>query len=275
MKIVLLTSDYHISANIGVKTFLNNPHLKKYKIDIVGIVSTSPYDISSTSWQKMRNFMKRSGWSFSLKSILSTMWKKISIKFAKYFIPNKTREHFDIDELAKQHKVPFIEVHNINSDKSKEFIKKMKPDYLVSCFLLQIVKREILDIPFKDSINVHPSLIQEHRGTFTSFWTLLKKWKKSGATVHFMTEKPDRGRIILQRHFFVHPSDTIYCINKKSAKLGANLLVKALVRLKKNEKMGIFFKKFGQMFTAPTLQDVKMFHSQGKGLIKARDFFKV
>ena len=219
--------------------------------------------------------MKRAGWFFSLTNIITTIWQKAAIKFAKWFIPNKTREHFEFRELAKKNKIPYLKIDNINSKKSKKFIKKLRPDYLVSCFLLQIIDKEMLKIPRKGSINAHPSLIQKHRGTFTSFWALLKNWKKSGATVHFMNEKPDSGKIILQRHFFVYPSDTIYCINKRSAKLGANLLVKALIKLKNQQIRGIFYKKIGKMFAMPTAKDVETFYKKGKSLIKTRDFFEM
>jgi folate-dependent phosphoribosylglycinamide formyltransferase PurN len=274
MKIVLLTSDYNLSANIGIKTFLENPKLKKHGIEIAGLVSANPYHVDRNSWRRMRRFMKQCGWSFSLKNIITNMWKHATIKFAKWFIPDKNREYFDIDELAHHHNIPFLEVENINSKESEKFIKKMKPDYLVSCFLLQILKKEILNLSKKGAINVHPALMQQHRGTFSAFWAMIKNWKSHGATVHFMTEKLDRGLAIIQRKIFVHPSDTMYCVNKKSAKLGAYLLVKALIKLKRNEARGFLLKKFGQMFTAPKSEDIQRFYAQGKSLIKARDFFK-
>jgi len=275
MKIILLTSDYNLPANIALKTFLRNPNLRKHEIEVVGIISTPPYKAGDSAWKSMRCFMKHAGWAFSLKSIITTILKKIQIKFAKWLIPNRLREHFEIDELAKFSNIPFLEVQHINSPKSKEFMQKLKPDYLVSCFLLQIIDKEVLGIPKTGSINVHPALMQKHRGTFTSFWAILKNWSKSGATVHFMTEKLDKGMVILQRHFFVHPSDTIYSINKKSAKLGANLLVKALVKLKKNEVKGYLLKKFGQKFKTPTLYDVKQFYARGKNILKVGDFFEI
>lgn len=275
MKIVLLTSDYHLSANIGIKTFLESPYLKKHDIQIAGIISASPYKANKDSWKKMRNFMKQTGWAFSLKSIITAIWKTVEIKIGKWFVPNKNRAYFDIDEMAEFHNIPFLKVRDINSRKSKNFMRELHPNYLVSCFLLQIVDREVLAIPEKESINVHPALIQEHRGTFSSFWILLKNWKKSGATVHFMTEKVDKGMVILQKRFFVHPSDTIYCINKKSSQLGARLLIKALIKLKTGGVKSYALKQLGQMFTMPTMEDVKKFYSFGKSVIKGKDFFRI
>lgn len=274
MKIILLTSNYHLSANIAVKAFLENPRLKKYNIEVAGVVMVSPYSLNGNLFRKMHQFMTRSGWGFSLKNILTHVWKKIVMKASKWIFRLKNREYLDIDELAEMHNIPILKTSNINSKESKKFTKERKPDHLVSCFLLQIIDKEMLAIPKNGSINVHPALIQNHRGTFTSFWTLLKDWRRSGATVHFMTEKPDEGGVILQRHFFVHPSDTLHCVNKKSAKAGARLLVKALIKLKRKRAKGILFRKIGKMFTMPTPKEVEQFYAQGKGLITLKDFFK-
>ena len=275
MKIVLLTSDYHLSANIAVKTFLAHPRLKKHDIQIAGIIACPPYQTNDSTFQSMQSFIKQAGWAFSLKSILTTIWKTFAIKFGKWFVPNKNREYFDIDELATEHNIPLLEAHNINSKKAKAFMRKFQPDYLVSCFLIQIVDKEVLEIPQKGAINIHPALIQKHRGRLTAFWTLLKNWKRAGATVHFMTEKVDQGMIILQKHFFVYPSDTIYSVNKKSAELGAKLLIKALIKLKRKEIKGYFIKRLGQMFKTPTVEDIKEFYRRGKSIMTVRNFFEI
>ncbi|MEK7171364.1 MAG: formyltransferase family protein [Patescibacteria group bacterium] len=275
MKVILLTSDRHLSANIAIKTFLESPYLKKYDIQVAGIVTSSPYKGNGATWEKMLSFIKRAGWAFSLKSIFTDIWKIIGMKIGRLFIPNKNREYFEIDEMAEFYNIPLLQAGNINSEEAKSFMRKFQPDYLVSCFLLQIVDKEVLAIPSKGAVNIHPALVQRHRGIFSSFWVLLKNWRKSGATVHFMTEKIDRGMVILQRRFFVHPSDTIYCVNKKSAQLGAKLLIKALIKLKRREEKGYILKQFGQMFKMPTMEDVKKFYSLGKSVIKGKDFFKI
>lgn len=275
MKIVLLTSDRHLSANIAVKTFLESHYLKKHDIQVAGIVTSSPYTASGATWEKMLSFIKRTGLAFSLKSIFTDIWKIIGMKIGRLFIPNKNREYLEIDEMAKFYNIPLLQAQNINSKEAKSFMRKFQPDYLVSCFLLHIVDKEVLTIPSKGAINVHPALVQRHRGIFSSFWVLLKNWGKSGATVHFMTEKIDGGAIILQRRFFVHPSDTIYCVNKKSARLGAKLLIKALIKVKRREEKVYVLKQFGQMFKMPTVEDIKKFYSSGKSIIKGKDFFKI
>lgn len=274
MKTVLLTSDYHLSANIGVESFLKSPMLKKHRVEVGGIVVTSTFDFNAKGFRSAKSFIQKTGFRFFIRNIVLQTVKRFLIGFARWFIPNKHRHYRTLDEIAGAHKIPLLHVGDVNSAEAINFIRSKNPDYLVSCFLIQICKKEVLDIPAKGSINVHPALTQKHRGVFTAFWALLKNWKRSGATVHFMTDELDGGEIILQKRFLVHPSDTIYAVNEKSAQLGGQLLAKALVKLKK-QKAGKPLKKFGFRFKMPTRKEVYEFYQKGKSSMRWKELFKI
>lgn len=275
MKVVLLTSDYHVSANIGVKSFLDHPGLKKHDIRVVGIVLASQFSLDKKLLKRTAYYFRKVNFLFLAKNIVTNIWKQIRIFVARYLIPDKTREYYGIDEMAKMHGIPYLLVDSVNSEKAIKFIREKNPDMLVSCFLLEILSKEVLSIPAKGSINVHPALVQKHRGAFSAFWTLVKNWKKSGATVHYMTEKIDEGDIVLQKHFFVYPSDTIYTINKRAARLGGKLLVKALINIKKNKERRFKFKKLAKLFSSPGSADMKKFYAKGRHFISIKDFFRL
>lgn len=275
MRVVILTSNYHLAANTLVKSLLENKLLKKHKIEIVGIVSAATFDFTKRSLKVMWRFLKKSGFWFFTKTILISIIQRLNMLFARIFLPDRRRKYFEVFELAKKYKIPYISVSNINSKTSLGFMKKLKPDYLVSCLLLQIVKKPLLNLPKKGAINFHPALIQKHRGIFTSFWALLKNWRRFGATVHFMTEKVDQGKIIIQRRLFIRRSDTVNCINLRSAKLGGKMLAKALVKLKKNKTKALFSNELGKVFSMPTTKDVNNFIKKGKELIKTKNLFDV
>lgn len=275
MKVVLLTSDYHVSANIGVKSFLEHPGLKKHEIEVAGIVLASQFSLDRKLLKRTAYYFKKVNFLFLAKNIITNIWKQIRIFTARYLIHDKTREYYGIDEMAKIHGIPFLQVDSVNSEKAVKFIREKKPDLLVSCFLLEILNNEVLNIPTKGSINVHPALVQQHRGVFSAFWTIARSWKKSGATVHYMNEKVDEGDIILQKHFFVYPSDTIYSINKKAARLGGRLLVRALINIKKNRVKRFQFKKLAELFTYPSNAEIKKFRAKGRHFISPRDFFRL
>ncbi len=221
MKVILLTTNHNLAANVCVKTFLQNTLLQKYDIEVVGMVITSMFfPLEKKSWKAFFRFIKMSGVSFACKSIVANILQNLKMNFAKNFVPDKKRKYFLLKELARRYGIPVLSTKEINTEEVLAFVSEKNPDYLVSAHLLQIVKKELLAIPHQGSINIHPALFQEHRGVFSSFWMLLRNRRQSGATVHFMNEKLDNGKIILQRNFFIQRSDSIHAVDEKAAKLG-------------------------------------------------------
>ena len=274
MKVIILTSNYYLAANVALKTFLEHKLLRKHKIEVAGVIAISNAELNTKTLQTGYRFLKRSGIWFFLNVVILTVWQKWILRLARYVIPNRMRQYFELEELAEQHNIPYLEVPDINSQKVQNFISNKTPDYLVSSLLLQIIKPHILALPTKGAINFHPALFQRHRGTFANFWTLIKNWRQGGATVHFMTGRIDDGEVIIQRRFFVKKSDTMFDVNIKSARLGGKLLAKALVKLKKNEPFASPLKKLSKIFTTPTWREVKEFLHRKKSFIKWKDIFK-
>lgn len=275
MKVVLLTSDCYISSNIAIHNLLKELKAKNADIEIAGILVANQFSLNKRSIKRTIGYFKKINPLFLIKNVVTNVYKQVAISFARVLLPNRKRNYYSIREMAEENDIEYKSVDSINSREAINFIKKHSPDILASCFLLEIVKKEVLSLPKNGAINVHPSLIQRHRGIFTSFWALMKKWKRSGATVHYMNEKIDDGDVIIQKKFFVHPSDSIHSIDKKAAALGGKLIVKALVKIKRNKVMPFRFKKVGQFFTSPTPSQVKNFYTKGHTLISRRDFFNV
>lgn len=275
MRVVLLTSNYHLGANVAIRSLLESPLLKKHGIEIAGIVSASTFSINRRGFKIMWRFLKTSGFRFFCRTVLVRGWQTFLMKLARVFVKTNHRKFFEVSELARTHKVPYLAVEQINSPKALAFTKRCEPDYLVSCLLLQIVRKELLTVPRLGSINFHPALTQKHRGAFTSFWALLNHWRMSGATVHFMNEKLDAGNVIMQRRFVIRRSDTLHSIDQRSARLGGILLAKALVKLKRQEKTEVFVSKLGRVFSMPRPVDFSRFREMGKKIILFRHLFEI
>ena len=88
-----------------------------------------------------------------------------------------------------------------------------KIDVIVLAGFLSILGKNVIDAYPEKIINVHPSLIPSFCGA--GFYglkvheaALAKGVKVTGATVHFVNEIPDGGRIILQKAVAVQNDDT-------------------------------------------------------------------
>lgn len=252
---------------------LDHPGLRKKDIEIVGILVADQFNLSPRALKRTAHYFRKINPWFLSKQIITNIWKQIKMFIGRNFLWWKDRQYLSIEEMAQKHEIPFMEVGSVNSQEAASFIQSKSPDLLASCFLLEIVGEPVLSLPRRGSINIHPALMQKHRGTFSSFWAIMKNWGKSGVTVHYMTEKVDEGKIIAQKAFYIYPNDTLHSINEKSARLGGKLLAKTLIRMKKNKIRTFYLKRLGKMFSVPSPKDIKHFYARGRKSISIKEFF--
>src|SRR3990167_7582096 len=80
----------------------------------------------------------------------------------------------------------------------KEEMLAARPELGVIAYYGKIIPKEILEIPAKGFINVHPSLLPRWRGPSPAQYAILAGDEKTGVTIHLATEKFDAGPILAQ-----------------------------------------------------------------------------
>ena len=55
--------------------------------------------------------------------------------------------------------------------------------------------------------------------------------KKTGCTVHFVNEKLDNGKAILQKSFFINKGDAANILKKKTQKLEHKAFAEAIIKI--------------------------------------------
>ena len=106
------------------------------------------------------------------------------------------------------------------NDALLEGVSKYNPDLIVLAgFLVAIPEKMVKAFPEK-IINIHPSLIPSFCGE--GFYglkvheaALAKGVKVTGATVHFVDEGTDAGKIIFRRLFMIEDGDTPEILQKR------------------------------------------------------------
>ena len=100
------------------------------------------------------------------------------------------------------------------------YLEEMQVDLVVLAGFLSILEGELLDVYKNRIINVHPSLIPSFCGD--GFYGLRVHEaaldygvKVTGATVHFVNEITDGGKIILQKAVEIQPGDTPEILQKR------------------------------------------------------------
>jgi len=109
-----------------------------------------------------------------------------------------------------------------------EFLKKLKSfgaDLFVVVSYGNILKKVILDIPKKFSINLHASLLPKYRGAAPINWTIINADENSGVSVIKMNEKMDEGDIIAKKEIPVLSYDTAKTLSYRLSEEGSQILL--------------------------------------------------
>ena len=128
---------------------------------------------------------------------------------------------------AKNAGIPTVVIEkkafNNNDDYQNALLSELllqKPDLIVLAGFMSIISEKIIDNFRNKIVNIHPSLIPSFCGD--GFYGLkvheaaLKKGVKvTGATVHFVNEITDGGKIILQKAVDVLDTDTPEILQKR------------------------------------------------------------
>ena len=117
--------------------------------------------------------------------------KKINTKIINY--KNKSLAEKNIIRYLKKNNIRLICLAGFMKVLSKSFIKKYK--YRI--------------------INIHPSLLPKYKGLNTHEKVIKNNDKYSGCTVHFVTEKLDSGKIIIQKKVKRFKFDTPQSLSKR------------------------------------------------------------
>jgi methionyl-tRNA formyltransferase len=127
-------------------------------------------------------------------------------------------------ELARENGISVIAPADVRDPSLARALKKQRPDLILSVFYRQILPRELLAIPRRGAVNIHPSLLPKYRGRAPLNWAIIEGEKKTGVTLHYMSEKADTGDIIDQIEFEIAPGDTIATLYEKAVAASRKIL---------------------------------------------------
>lgn len=137
----------------------------------------------------------------------------------------------DVKSIAIAAGLKIFQPENIKSKESLKFLKSFDADLFVIVSYGQILSQEVLDIPKIMPINVHASFLPRYRGAAPINWAIINGDKKSGITIMYVTRKMDSGPVITQEEIKIDDNDTAISLEEKLRKLGAQLLMQALISI--------------------------------------------
>ena len=145
-------------------------------------------------------------------------------------LSNSNSRFRDVIKTATEYGVKVIQV---TKETLSIELEKIDFDLLISCGFSYIIDLSILKN--KPAINCHPTLLPAYRGFRSGPYQIINGEKKSGVTIHKLSNEMDRGDIILQGSFEITMFDTTKSVYRKARELEPELLLKAVQLFKKGE----------------------------------------
>jgi len=109
-----------------------------------------------------------------------------------------------------------------------EFFAALRPEVGVVVAYGQLIRRDLLELPARGMLGVHPSLLPKYRGAAPIAWTLLGGERATGVTIFRLNERLDAGDVVVQEAVPIEPFERSDALSRRLAERGAAALLHAL-----------------------------------------------
>jgi len=172
---------------------------------------------TGSNLKNLINFSKTKKSPISIDLIISNTIKAKGLRYSNQYKIKKKILNFKNNKIAekrllnllKQNKIQFICLAGFMKILSSKFIKQFNGKI----------------------INIHPSLLPRYKGLNTHSRAIQNKDKFTGCSVHYVTEKLDSGKIIIQKKIKILKKDTPRSLAKKVLKQEHKLYPKAILKI--------------------------------------------
>jgi len=132
-----------------------------------------------------------------------------------------------VKQTALSFSLPLYQPETIDSDFIST-VKNLKPDILVTFAYGKIFKKDFLSIFYKETLNIHPSLLPKYRGPSPITAAILEGDTETGISIQKMALKMDSGDIVKQIKFPLTGKESIDSLSEDIAKKSALLITEVL-----------------------------------------------
>jgi methionyl-tRNA formyltransferase len=131
-----------------------------------------------------------------------------------------------VRELAGMHGIPYL-TSDINEPENVERVRAIAPDFIFSFYYRNMIKPVVLEIPRLGALNLHGSYLPKYRGRVPVNWVVINGESETGATLHYMVEKPDAGDIVDQEKLEITFTDTALDVFNKVTQASVTVIARA------------------------------------------------
>jgi methionyl-tRNA formyltransferase len=156
---------------------------------------------------------------------------QIPLLFTHADDPNEKQWFGSVRLLADEHGIEAVTPDSPNSEQWLEAGRAAQPDFVFSFYYRYMLCAAWLAIPRRGALNIHGSLLPKYRGRAPVHWAIIHGETVTGASLHYMVEKPDAGALVDQEPVPILPNDNALQVSEKVAAAAEQVLKRSLPRL--------------------------------------------
>ena len=172
---------------------------------------------AGSNLKNLIKFSKIKKTPISINLIISNVNNAKGLKYADQF--NIKKKIFNFQNMKNIEKKILI------------LLKKNKISFICLAGFMKILSKNFIKKFDGKIINIHPSLLPKYKGLNTHHRAITNKDKFAGCTVHYVTEKLDSGKIVMQKKIKVNPKDNLISLAKKVLKQEHKLYPAAIMKI--------------------------------------------
>jgi len=159
-----------------------------------------------------------------------------------------------VKELALQKGIEIWQPERLSDPSFLDKVREAEPEVILVAGYGAILPSSLLEIPPWGGLNLHPSLLPRYRGMAPVIRALMSGEESTGVTVARMTSRVDAGDIVFQERVEILPEDNRESLERKLARVGAGLLLRALRLIARGEGLPSRSQDESQATYAPPLR---------------------
>jgi len=173
-----------------------------------------------TNLKSLIKFSKKKNSPINIKLIISNNNKAKGLKYSKSYKIQKKVINFKNKDIAEK--------------KLLNLLSKKKIRFICLAGFMKILSKKFIKKFSGKIVNIHPSLLPKYKGLNAHQKALKNNDKYSGCTVHYVTDKVDSGKIILQKKVKIKSKDSLNTLTKKVLLEEHKLYPRAISKVFKN-----------------------------------------
>jgi len=172
---------------------------------------------AGSNLKNLIKFSKIKKTPISINLVISNVNKAKGLKYANQF--NIKKRIFNFQNIKNTEKKILI------------LLKKEKISFICLAGFMKILSKNFIKKFNGKIINIHPSLLPKYKGLNTHHRAITNNDKFAGCTVHYVSEKLDSGKVIIQKKIKVSAKDNPTSLAKKVLKQEHKLYLAAIKKI--------------------------------------------